>query len=197
MIAQDYDFIPSIDPVLSMDHGEIIYDYCWLPTMTTTGIFSFFSRKYLDPKTCFFFTTSKGHPIRMWDAFSGRLAASYRGYNAADELDSSTAIIVTDQQIFAGFQKSIKIFQLDTPGRSYTSVPIPKDATSGIRSVSTIAIQDPSRKYDFSRVVAVGMHHNKVGLLSAQGDQDWIGWIDNKVAENDKNCGTGVSKVCV
>jgi hypothetical protein len=133
----------------------------------------------------------------MWDAFSGKLSASYRGYNAVDELDSATAITVTDQQIFAGFQKSIKIFQLETPGRTYTEIPIPKEATSGIRSVSSIAIQDPSQRYDFSRIVAVGMHHNKVGLLSAQGDQDWIGWIDNKIDAKDKKCGTGISKVII
>ena len=48
----------------------------------------------------------------MWDAFNGTLRCSYRGYDNVDELEPALSIAFSydGEQIYAGYKKSIKIF---------------------------------------------------------------------------------------
>lgn len=73
--------------------GETVYDFQWYPLMQAT-----------DPSTCCFASTSRDHPIHLWDAFTGTLRASYRAYNHLDELTAATSIAFSPngQKIFAG-----------------------------------------------------------------------------------------------
>jgi WD40 repeat protein len=46
--------------ILQSPEGESIYDYAWNPKMTSS-----------DPSTCLFASTSRDHPVHLWDAFTG------------------------------------------------------------------------------------------------------------------------------
>lgn len=48
----------------------------------------------------------------MWDAFSGELRCSYRGYDDVDEVESAISIVFSNdaQKVIGGFKKTIKIF---------------------------------------------------------------------------------------
>ncbi|KAA8519874.1 hypothetical protein F0562_014036, partial [Nyssa sinensis] len=46
---------------LVVTEGESIYDYCWYPYMSAS-----------DSVTCVFASTTRDHPIHLWDAASGQ-----------------------------------------------------------------------------------------------------------------------------
>lgn len=54
-------------PCLEMKEGELVYDFCWFPKMSSA-----------DPSTCCFATTSQYQPIHLWDAYNGSIRATYR-----------------------------------------------------------------------------------------------------------------------
>lgn len=58
----------------------------------------------------------------MWDAFTGDLRCSYRGYNFVDEVEAPISVTFSadGQNIFCGHKKSVKIFNTSQPGREYT-----------------------------------------------------------------------------
>ncbi|TVU43925.1 hypothetical protein EJB05_03346 [Eragrostis curvula] len=45
-----------------------------------------------DPATCVFASTSRGHPIHLWDATTGELRCTYRAYDAMDEITAALSI---------------------------------------------------------------------------------------------------------
>ena len=58
--------IGALCPVLTCREGESVFDFCWYPLMTS-----------LDPRTCCFVSTSRDHPLHLWDAYNGRVRMSY------------------------------------------------------------------------------------------------------------------------
>ncbi|XP_064403801.1 telomerase Cajal body protein 1-like isoform X3 [Halichondria panicea] len=104
--------LPEITPVLRVPHASGIYDYCWYPSMSSW-----------EPTTCCFATSCKDQPIHMWDAFYGSKRASYVPYNHLDEVISpcSLAFSLDGERLYAGFNKSIKVFHTSRPGRTCTS----------------------------------------------------------------------------
>lgn len=62
----------------------------------------------------------------MWDAYSGTLRCSYRGYNAVDEVESAFSVIFSANasHVIGGYRKNIKMFKTDIPGRDYDSIPV-------------------------------------------------------------------------
>jgi WD40 repeat protein len=79
--------------VLRCREGETVYDMAWYPLMTAA-----------DPGTCVFASTSRDHPIHLWDAFNGQLRASYRAYDHMDELAPAYCLAFTPygDRILAG-----------------------------------------------------------------------------------------------
>ncbi|KAH8511963.1 hypothetical protein H0E87_009234 [Populus deltoides] len=74
-----------------------------------------------DPVSCVFATTTLDHPIHLWDATSGLLRCTYRAYDAVDEITAaiSLAFNPAGTKIFAGYNKSIRIFDIHRPGRDF------------------------------------------------------------------------------
>ena len=64
-------------------------------------------------------STSRDNPIHLWDAYSGRLIASYRPYNYADEVVSANSVAFSTDgtKIYCGFEKLIRVFDTSFPGR--------------------------------------------------------------------------------
>ena len=78
--------------------GEPIYDLDWYPYMNSS-----------DTSTCCFVSTSKDHPIHLWDT-DGNLRCTYRGHNQLDELDSALSVTFNLQgtKIYAGSNQMVR-----------------------------------------------------------------------------------------
>ncbi|KAF9588367.1 hypothetical protein IFM89_008797 [Coptis chinensis] len=116
---------------LVVSEGESVYDYCWYPYMSAS-----------DPATCVFASTTRDHPLHLWDAVSGQLRGTYRAYDAMDEISAafSAAFNPSGTKLFAGYNKSVRIFDIHRPGRDfeqYSTLQGNKEGQSGI--ISTIA----------------------------------------------------------
>lgn len=81
---------------------------------------------------------SSGHegPIHLWDAFSGDLRCTYRGYNSADEIEAAMSVCFSadGQNIFCGYKKNVKLFHTGRPGREYFEYPISHQASCIVAS---------------------------------------------------------------
>ncbi|WOG89875.1 hypothetical protein DCAR_0209114 [Daucus carota subsp. sativus] len=104
LISKRYSYNAS----LVLKEGEAIYDYCWYPFMSAS-----------DPVTCVFASTTRDHPIHLWDAASGQLRCTYRAFDAMDEITAAMSIGFNPAgtKIFAGYNKTIRIFDIHRPGR--------------------------------------------------------------------------------
>ncbi|KAF6163304.1 hypothetical protein GIB67_025168 [Kingdonia uniflora] len=118
----------SYEANLIVNEGESVYDYCWYPYMSTS-----------DPTTCVFATTTRDHPVHLWDATSGQLRCTYRAYDAMDEITAafSVAFNPSGTKLFAGYNKSLRVFDIHRPGRDfeqYSTLQGNKEGWSGIVS---------------------------------------------------------------
>nr|GEW97432.1 hypothetical protein [Tanacetum cinerariifolium] len=121
----------SFPASLAITEGEAIYDYCWYPYMSAS-----------DPVSCVFATTTRDHPIHLWDTTTGQLRCTYRAYDNMDEITAAFSIGFnpTGTKIFAGYNKSIRIFDIHRPGRDFeqrSTIQGNKEGQSGI--ISSIA----------------------------------------------------------
>lgn len=57
-----------------------------------------------EPATSVYVSTSRDHPLHMWDAFSGNLRATYRAYDHLDEVVAANSVSFNTKgnKIFAG-----------------------------------------------------------------------------------------------
>ncbi|KAK1556792.1 hypothetical protein Q3G72_012096 [Acer saccharum] len=113
---------------LVVSEGESVHDFCWYPYMTAS-----------DPVSCVFATTARDHPIHLWDATTGLLRCTYRAYDAVDEITAaiSVAFYPAGTKIFAGYNKSVRIFDIHRPGRDfkqYSTLQGNKEGQTGIIS---------------------------------------------------------------
>ncbi|KAL3740415.1 hypothetical protein ACJRO7_021664 [Eucalyptus globulus] len=97
---------------LVVTEGESVYDFCWYPYMSAT-----------DPVSCVFASTTRDHPIHVWDATTGQLRCTYRAYDGVDEITAAFSIAFNPagNKIFAGYNKSIRVFDVHRPGRDFES----------------------------------------------------------------------------
>ncbi|XXG58957.1 hypothetical protein AAC387_Pa04g1132 [Persea americana] len=121
---------------LIVHEAESVYDYCWYPYMSAS-----------DPTSCVFASTTRDHPIHLWDSISGQLRCTYRAYDNMDEITAafSIAFNLSGTKLFAGYNKSLRVFDIHRPGRDfeqYSTLQGNKDGQSGI--ISTIAFS-PTR----------------------------------------------------
>eukprot|EP01117_Protostelium_nocturnum_P015501 TRINITY_DN6022_c0_g1_i1.p1 TRINITY_DN6022_c0_g1~~TRINITY_DN6022_c0_g1_i1.p1 ORF type:complete len:443 (+),score=92.75 TRINITY_DN6022_c0_g1_i1:52-1380(+) len=91
--------------VLKVKEGETIYDFCWFPSMNS-----------MDPSTCFFLSSSRDHPVHLWDAFNGSLKSSYIGYSHVCELEAAISLSfnANGSHIYCGYDSHIKVFDTET-----------------------------------------------------------------------------------
>lgn len=124
-LAKDQD---SYEASLVVTEGESVYDFCWFPHMSAS-----------DPTSCVFASTTRDHPIHLWDATTGLLRCTYRAYDAVDEITAafSVAFNPTGTKIFAGYNKSVRVFDVHRPGRDfekYSTLKGNKEGQAGIMS---------------------------------------------------------------
>ncbi|KAF9920782.1 Telomerase Cajal body protein 1, partial [Modicella reniformis] len=56
---QLFEYTP-LAPGLLIKEGEVVYDMCWYPAMNSQ-----------DPGTCCVLSSSRDHPVHLWDAYTG------------------------------------------------------------------------------------------------------------------------------
>lgn len=62
-----------------------------------------------EPATSVFVSTSRDHPLHMWDAFTGTLRATYRAYDHLDEVVAANSVCfnTSGDKIFAGKRTTV------------------------------------------------------------------------------------------
>ncbi|KAJ8246838.1 hypothetical protein GJAV_G00255950 [Gymnothorax javanicus] len=153
LYGSDWDLLTEMSPVLRMTEGDTIYDYCWYPKMSS-----------LDPDTCFIASSSRDNPIHIWDAFYGDLRATFRPYNHLDELTAAYSLCFSPDgsQLYCGFEKTVRVFYTDRPGRDCEERPttVKKQGQTGI--ISCMAFSPSQSLY------ACGSYSRTAGLYSCQ-----------------------------
>ena len=73
----------------------------------------------VDPATCCFVASSRDHPLHLWDAFTGRMRASYKAYDHLDEVVAAYSVGFTQDgtKLLAGYERAIRIFDVAVQGR--------------------------------------------------------------------------------
>ncbi|GLC72449.1 hypothetical protein PLESTF_001248900 [Pleodorina starrii] len=147
--------LDNLSPALRIQAGETVYDYCWYSRMTAT-----------DPVSCCFASSSRGQPIHLWDACSGTIRCSYRGYNDVDEPTAaySLAFSLDGSRLLGGYNKGIYVFDVSRPGRDYKRIVTHKrkqpESIAGI--VSCIAFSPTGD------VFAAGTYTGALGVYDAR-----------------------------
>ncbi|BBN02469.1 telomerase Cajal body protein 1 [Marchantia polymorpha subsp. ruderalis] len=118
----------SFKSSLMVQEGEAVYDFCWFPVMAAS-----------DTSSCVFATSSRDHPVHVWDATTGKLRCTYRAYDQMDEITAAYSISFNPagSKLFCGYNKTIRIFDTSRPGREFTqhsTLTSAKDGQTGIIS---------------------------------------------------------------
>lgn len=151
----------EIVPDLEFREAQIIYDYCWYPSMSSA-----------DPATCFLLCASRDVPIHLWDAYSGKISASYTALNNVYELVSSRSIQFTPDgsRIIAGYEKFICLFDISKPGNSGEYI---YDVPNGI--VSCIASGNKMfASGSFSKLIGLYDSTSLENIATLQGQQGGV-----------------------
>ena len=138
---------------LTILEGDAIYDYAWYPAMDSA-----------QPATCCFASSSREHPARLWDAYTGQCRASYVSYNHLDEIVAphSLAFSPGTSKLYCGFERAIRIFDIARPGRECELRPTcaTKKSRDGQRGIVSCFAFAP----DYSGLFAAGSFSGTTGL---------------------------------
>ncbi|XP_020231455.1 telomerase Cajal body protein 1 isoform X1 [Cajanus cajan] len=134
-----------------MHEGESIHDFCWYPYMSSS-----------DLVTNVFATTTRDHPIHLWDATSGQLRCTYRAYDAMDEITAAFSIAFNPagNKIFAGYNKCIRMFDLHRPGRDFELFSTVKDKKEGLTGIISAMAFSPFH----SGMLALGSYNQTTAI---------------------------------
>ncbi|XP_067625470.1 telomerase Cajal body protein 1 homolog [Eurosta solidaginis] len=112
--------VSALNTAVHVREGGTVYECVWYPFMNSNT-----------PATCCWLASRQHEPIHMWDAFTGELRCTYRGYDNVDEVESAISMIFSNdgEKVIGGYKKSIKLFDTNIPGRDTFSIPV-KQAVS-------------------------------------------------------------------
>ncbi|XP_015229273.1 PREDICTED: telomerase Cajal body protein 1 [Cyprinodon variegatus] len=109
-------------------------------------------------------SSSRDNPVHVWDAFCGKVRASFRPYNHLDELTAAHSLCFSPdgEQLYCGFEKMVRVFYTKRPGRDCEERPtvVKKRGQNGI--ISCFAFSPCQSVY------ACGSYSRCAGLYSCQ-----------------------------
>ena len=145
--------LPQLALALSSKEGEIIYDYCWFPLMSSQDI-----------STCCFASCSRSSPVHLWDAYDGCLRCSYLSFNHLEELVSPYSLSFSNcgTKLYVGFENFIKIFDTGKPGRESTTRWLYKRKEGGQNGIISSIAMDPVTQGNY----ALGSYAGSVSIHS-------------------------------
>jgi len=105
------DGLPFIKPSVEAKLGESIYDAQWLPLNQNPS------------NEDLVLVSMRDHPIHLYDLQSRSVRCAYVGRNHLDELESALCIAFnhTGDKFYTGADRTIRCFDLNTPGSECTS----------------------------------------------------------------------------
>lgn len=128
-----------------MPLGDLIYDSCW------------------HPRSDWMATTSKDHPIHIWNSDGERLT-TFRGINSLDELACAYSLCFTSDGsfLYAGYKSIIRKFDLDRPGRQVSEMTTWNKDSKGQKGILSCIAINPVLSSNY----AVGSYAKTVGFYS-------------------------------
>jgi WD40 repeat protein len=102
--------LATLQAALSVSEGDTIYDYVWNPQLSSSSA---------DRSSAFFVSTSRDHPIHLFDAWDGTLRASYVAYNTVDEPTAAISVAMSPDgtKVLGGFERCVRVWDVSRPGR--------------------------------------------------------------------------------
>ena len=91
---------------------------------------------------------AQGHPVHLWDALSGQLRASYRAYNAVDEVHAAYCVAFTPDggRLLAGFNRAVCAFDVARPGRECAQIVTHSKASPGLQGAAKPGSTQPTTR---------------------------------------------------
>ncbi|GES93892.1 telomerase Cajal body protein 1-like [Rhizophagus clarus] len=150
----------ELNSVLDCHAGETVYDFCWYPMMSSQ-----------DPDTCCFLSSSREHPIHLWDAYTGKVRCSYTIIDHRDEIVGPNALTfnLDGSRIYCGYKNMIKIFDLHRPGRDGQDIKTTPSRKSkeGQKGIISCLAFNPDR----SGLYAAGSYSQTIGLYDESNNE--------------------------
>ncbi|KAK3816080.1 MAG: WD40-repeat-containing domain protein, partial [Benniella sp.] len=144
---------------LLIKEGEVIYDMCWYPAMNSQ-----------DPGSCCVLSSSRDHPVHLWDAYTGELRCSYTVVDHCEVNQAPTALCfnLDGSKIYCGYNNMVEIFDTTRPGRDSLKRPtVPtRKSRQGQKGVISCLTFNP----DHSDLYAAGSYLKTIGLYDARTD---------------------------
>ncbi|VDC05093.1 unnamed protein product [Peniophora sp. CBMAI 1063] len=171
---QGYTQNASLKPILRQ--AESIVDFAWYPRATQQ-----------DPATFCFVASVREAPVRLLDAATGRLRASYRivDHRERQIAPHSLAFNIAGDKLYCGFEDAIEVFDVAAPGEGTRLATTPskksKDGLKGI--ISSIAFcpsYDPA--YNFFAAGSLSLPSSassNIALYNEDVPTHAVGWIGN------------------
>jgi WD40 repeat protein len=148
-------FMPTVD----IPFAENIYDFEFYPLMNS-----------MDPATCCFLVSCRDHPLRLFDATSGLVRASYITIDHVDQITAPHAVAfnLDGSKILCGFENSIQIFDTCFPGKECLRVPLTtcRKSSDGIKGIVSSIAFNP----DYSGLYALGLFSGTIGLFDERNN---------------------------
>ncbi|CAI0407237.1 unnamed protein product, partial [Linum tenue] len=143
-----------------------------------------------EPVSCVFATTTRDHPIHLWDATSGtvlaqlttlQLRCTYRAYDSVDEITAAISVAFNPDgtKIFAGYNKCIRVFNVHRPGRDFKQHSTLKGNKEGQTGIISAIAFSPSHTGmlatgSFSQTTAIYREDNMELLYLLHGQEGGI-----------------------
>ncbi|KAF9354696.1 Telomerase Cajal body protein 1 [Mortierella sp. NVP85] len=144
---------------LLIKEGEVIYDMCWYPAMNSQ-----------DPGSCCVLSSSRDHPVHLWDAYTGELRCSYTVVDHCEVNRAPTALCfnLDGSKIYCGYNNMVEIFDTTRPGRDSVKRPTvsTRKSRQGQKGVISCLAFNPDR----SGLYAAGSYLKTIGLYDARTD---------------------------
>ncbi|KAJ1930608.1 hypothetical protein IWQ60_000116 [Tieghemiomyces parasiticus] len=121
---------------------------------------------YYDPATWCLAVSTRDHPIRLWNAYSGTPVGSYLARDDREQVLSANALRfnLDGSRLYAGYRDLILEFDTHRPGEPLARHPTrsTRRSRTGQRGIVSALAFNPDR----SGLYAVGTFHNSVGLYT-------------------------------
>ncbi|KAF6762429.1 hypothetical protein DFP72DRAFT_558231 [Ephemerocybe angulata] len=138
----------SSSPRLNLKQGSPVVDFAWFP-----------SASKLDPATYCFVSSVRECPVKLLDASTGKLRASYRivDHRERQIAPNSLAFTYSGERLYCGFEDAIEVFDVGCPGegiRRHTSPS--KKSKDGLKGIVSALAFSASHSVSDDAIFAAG-----------------------------------------
>ncbi|PFH45021.1 hypothetical protein AMATHDRAFT_163735 [Amanita thiersii Skay4041] len=160
-----------------------IIDYLWYPTATRH-----------DPASYCFLASVRECPVKLLDASTGRLRASYKivDHRERQVAPHCMAFNLTASRLYCGFEDAIEVFDINRPGEGTRMHTTPsKKSKDGLKGIISALAFSPGASYPDTYYAAGSLtpvSHNIVLYSESQGDAP-VMFIGGGVGRNSPSYG--------